>query len=76
MRVWGRSPTTRRFLQFFPKVIPTSKGGGTDPSVHTTTSDAGSRRKNSAAASSRPGSELEKPSINVVTVKFWGAQGK
>jgi len=51
-----------------------NKCEGIEPSVHTTTSDAGSLLRKSAAASGRPGSELEQPSMKVVIVKFGGAQ--
>jgi len=43
--------------------------------VHTTTSVVGRLRRKSTAVSDRPGSVLEQPSINVVTVKFGGQGG-
>jgi len=43
--------------------------------LHSTTLDAGSRLRKSVAASGRPGSKHEPPSINVVTVKLGRAQG-
>jgi len=55
---------------------PKPKGEGTEPSVQTTTTDVGKLRSKSAAASDRPGSELEQPSMKVVTVKFRGVQGR
>jgi len=53
-----------------------SQRRGTEPSVHTTTSVVGRLRRKLAAVSDRPGSEQEQPSINVVTVKFGGVQGR
>jgi len=46
-----------------------------EPSVHTTTSDAGRRLRNSAAASGQPGSKRLRPSMNVITMEFGEDQG-
>jgi len=54
---------------------PAPKGERTEPSIHTTTSDVTSLERKLAAASDRPGSEREHPSMKVVIVKFGGVQG-
>jgi len=67
--------------EHFPQIAwtpapPAPKGEGTEPSVHTTTSDVGRLLKKSAAASDQPWSEREQPSIKVVTMKFgWESKG-
>jgi len=79
------SRTARRKMSIFRRLYgylqtvwiptpPAPKGEGTEPSVHTTTSDVGRLRRKLAAISDRPGSEREQPTMNVVTVKFRGSK--
>jgi len=55
---------------------PAPKRERIEPSVHTTTSDAESLLRKSAAASGLPGSERKQPSMKVVTVQFRESKGE
>jgi len=48
----------------------------TEPTDHTTTSDAGSLLRKSVATSGRAELDRKQPSIKVITVKFGGSKGE
>jgi len=78
MRQGQLSRTARRRKSIFrkPPAPPALKGEGTEPSILTTALDAKRLRSKSAAASDRPGSEREQPSMKVVTVNFERSKGE